>query len=96
MQYNKWRTIANRHGAPTPKAISFMPRLPTLSMRLVAVLLPLGLSACADALTSKDTASSATLQRDYDKTLTKDEQKAAISDMQAATTKRTDPAAGSN
>ncbi|MGH9806970.1 MAG: hypothetical protein ACRD9W_06865, partial [Terriglobia bacterium] len=71
MQYNKWGTIANRHGKPTIRAVSFMLRLPALSLRLMAVLLPLGLVACADALTSKDTATSATLQRDYDNTLTK-------------------------
>ncbi len=97
MQYNKWGTIANRHGKPTTQADSLMLRLPGLSLRLLAVLLPLGLAACADTLTSKETASSATLQRDYDKTLTKDEQKAAISDMQAAAAaKRPDPAADSN
>ena len=76
-----------------------MPRmLPGLSLRLLAVLLTLGLSACADALTSKDTASSTTLQRDYDKTLTKSEQQAVISDLQSATAKpqgeeTSDPAA---
>lgn len=95
MQYNKWGTIANRHEEPTTKAVSLMPRLPGLLMRLLAVLLPLGLGACAGSLTSKETASSATLQRDYDKTLTKDEQKAVISDMQAATAKKPDPAPGS-
>ena len=66
-----------------------MPRLlPGLSLRLLAVLLPLGLSACADTLTSKETTSSTTLQRDYDKTLTKAEQKAVITDLQSATTKQ--------
>ena len=65
-----------------------MPRLlPGISLRLLAVLLPLGLGACADTLTSKDTASSTTLQRDYDKTLTKSEQQAVISDLQNATAK---------
>ena len=53
-------------------------------LRLLTVLLPLGLAACADTLTSKETASSTTLQRDYDKTLTKAEQKAAISELQNA------------
>ena len=67
-------------------------KLPRLSLRLLAVLLPLTLGACADTLTSKESASSATLQRDYDKTLTKAEQKAVIDDMQSAT-KKTDPAA---
>ena len=67
-------------------------KLPRLSLRLLAVLLPLTLGACADTLTSKESASSATLRRDYDKTLTKAEQKAVIDDMQSAT-KKTDPAA---
>ncbi len=64
--------------------------LPELSLRLLAVLLPLGLAACADTLTSKETASSATLRRDYDKTLTKSEQKAVIDDMRSATAKPQD------
>ena len=65
-----------------------MPRLlPGISLRLLAVLLPLGLGACADTLTSKDTAASTTPQRDYDKTLTKSEQQAVISDLQNATAK---------
>jgi len=66
-----------------------MPRmLPGLSLRLLAVLLTLGLGACADTLTSEETTSSTTLQRDYDKTLTKAEQKAVISDLQNATTRQ--------
>ena len=71
-----------------------MPHLPPRrSLRLLAVLLPLTLGACADTLTSKESASSATLRRDYDKTLTKAEQKAAIDDMQSVAAKKTDPAA---
>ena len=71
-----------------------MPRwVPGSLLRLLTVLLPLGLAACADTLTSKETASSSTLQRDYDKTLTKAEQKAAIDDMQSVAAKKTDPAA---
>jgi hypothetical protein len=62
--------------------------LPRLILRLLALLLPLGLGACADALTSGDVASSSELQRGYDKTLTKAEQKAAISDLQNAKTKQ--------
>ena len=66
-----------------------MPRmLPGLALRLLAVLLPLGLGACADTLTSKETTSSTTLQRDYDKTLTKSEKKAVIDDLQSATVKQ--------
>ncbi|MBC8013488.1 MAG: hypothetical protein H7X74_05335 [Methyloceanibacter sp.] len=71
-----------------------MPRmLPKFSFRLLPVLLTLGLSACADTLTSEETTSSTTLQRDYDKTLTKAEQKAVISDLQSATTKKQGAAA---
>ena len=72
-----------------------MPHLPPRrSLRLLAVLLPLTLGACADTLTSKETASSATLQRDYNKTLTKAEQKAAIDEMSAAAKKNDPEAAG--
>jgi len=71
-----------------------MPRmLPTFAFSLLPVLLTLGLSACADTLTSEETKSSTTLQRGYDKTLTKDEQKAVISDLQSATTKEQGAAA---
>jgi hypothetical protein len=66
-----------------------MPRmLPGLALRLLVVLLPLGLGACADTLTSKETTSSTTLQRDYDKTLTKSEKQAVIDDLQNATAKQ--------
>jgi hypothetical protein len=58
-----------------------------LCLRLLAVLIPLGLGACADTLTSEETTSSATLQRQYDKTLTKSERSAVISDLQNATAK---------
>jgi hypothetical protein len=87
MQYSKWETIANRHGERARTAI--MPHAPSgLCLRLLAILIPLGLSACADTLTSQETTSSATLQRQYDKTLTKSEQKAVISDLQSATDKK--------
>jgi hypothetical protein len=59
-----------------------------LALRLLAVLFPLGLGACADTLTSEDAKSSTALQREYDKTLTKSEQKAVISELQSATAKR--------
>lgn len=66
-----------------------MPRaLSGLCLRLLAVLIPLGLGGCADTLTSEETASSATLQREYDKTLSKSEQKAVITDLQSATAKK--------
>lgn len=58
-----------------------------VSLRIFAVIVPLGLAACADTLRSDETTSSATLQRDYEKTLTKSEQQAVINDMQSATAK---------
>jgi hypothetical protein len=70
-----------------------MPHLLRIPLRLLAVMLPLTLGACAETLTAKDSASSATLRRDYDKTLTKAEQKAVIDDM-SATAKKNDPEAG--
>ena len=65
-----------------------MPHLLRTSLRLLAVMLPLTLGACADTLTARDSASSATLRRDYDKTLTKAEQKAVIDDMTMAISKQ--------
>ena len=66
-----------------------MPRAPSgLCLRLLALLLPLGLGACADTMSSGETTSSATLQRQYDKTLTQTERKAVISDLQSATAKQ--------
>jgi hypothetical protein len=62
--------------------------------RLAAILLPLALAACADTLTSDEAASSATLQREYDKTLTKSERDAAISDLQSASAKKQDQGTG--
>jgi hypothetical protein len=70
-----------------------MPHLLRTLLRLLAVMLPLTLGACAETLTAKDSASSATLRRDYDKTLTKAEQKSVIDDMSAAA-KKNDPEAG--
>lgn len=59
------------------------------ALRLSAVLLVFGLSACADTMAVEDSPpSSAKLQRQYDKTLTKAEQQAVISDMQSATAKK--------
>jgi hypothetical protein len=56
--------------------------LPRFALRLLAALVPLALAACADVLTSgQPVATNAQLQRDYDKTMTKTEQAAAISDL---------------
>ena len=66
-----------------------MPRtLPGPVLRLLFVLLPLWLSACADTMTSGEVTSSSQLLKDYDKTLTKTEQQAAISDLQGAKAKQ--------
>jgi hypothetical protein len=59
-----------------------------LLLCLLAALAPLALSACADTLTSEETKSSSTLRRDYDKTLTKAEKAAAISELQNAKAKQ--------
>jgi uncharacterized membrane protein YgcG len=66
---------------PRPHARSFL--------ALLGVPLLLGLCACADTMTSEDSPpTSRQLQRDYDKTLTKAEQEAVISDLQSATNKK--------
>jgi hypothetical protein len=88
MQYSKWGTVANRHG-DTTQTLLIMPHNRTGTvLRLLAVLMPLGLSACADTLTTEETKSSSTLQRDYEDTLTKAEKDQAISDLQAAKAKQ--------
>ena len=56
--------------------------LPIIAARLAVVLIPLGLGACADSLTSGQSSRFSDLIRGYDKTLTKSEQKAAIDEMQ--------------
>ena len=59
------------------------------ALRLTVLLLVCGLAACSDTLTSESSPpTSQQLQRDYDKTLTKTEQQAVISDMQSATAKK--------
>ena len=62
--------------------------LPRPGLRLLAVLLTLGLGACADTLTSNEVSSSSALLKDYDKTLTKSEQQAVISDLKNAKAKQ--------
>ena len=62
------------------------------ALRFSAVLLLLGLSACAAVEDSPLTSSQ--LQRQYDKTLTKTEQQAVISDLQGATAKKEGEKAG--
>lgn len=77
--------ISNRHGEAAWGAAESMLRITSGSaLRLVALVVPLGLGACADTITADQAASSATLQRSYDKTLSRSEQKAVISDLQKA------------
>jgi hypothetical protein len=57
--------------------------LPSHALRLLALLIPLGLGACADTISSREVTPSSQLLKEYDKTLTKSEQKAAISDLEA-------------
>ena len=65
-----------------------MPRaLPSYALRLMTLLVPLGLAACADTISSSEVTPSSELLKEYDKTLTKSEQKAAISDLEAAQAK---------
>ena len=61
--------------------------LPSYALRLLAMLVPLGLAACADTISSSEVTPSSQLLKEYDKTLTKSEQKAAISDLEAAQAK---------
>jgi hypothetical protein len=61
--------------------------LPTMALRLLALLVPLGLVACADTINSSEVTPSSTLLKQYDKTLTKSEQKQAISELEAAQAK---------
>jgi uncharacterized membrane protein YgcG len=61
--------------------------LPSFALRFLALLVPLGLGACAETISSNEVTPSSQLLKDYDKTLTKSEQKAAISDLEAAQAK---------
>lgn len=70
--------------------------LPSFALRLLALVIPLGLGACADTLSSNEVSSSSELLKGYDKTLTKSEQQAVISDLEDAQAKargETPPAA---
>ena len=59
------------------------------SLRLLALALPLGLCACANALTYQASPPpSRQLAHDYDNTLTKSQQQAAISGLQSAAAKK--------
>jgi hypothetical protein len=83
MQYNKEQAIANRYRETNKNRLltQMLRVLPRFAIRLLAALVPLALGACADTLTSEPIASNAQLQRGYDKTMTKTEQAAAISDL---------------
>ena len=83
MQYNNGRAIANRQGETQEQTPNVMLRmLSRFALSILTALVPLVLGACADTLTNgKPNASNAELQREYDKTMTKTEQAAAISDL---------------
>ena len=85
MQYTGRLQIAKGNQQKPP--LNRMRHVYPPALRLSAVLLLLGLSACAGAVEDSPL-SSTELQRQYDKTLTKTEQKAVISDLQGATVKK--------
>ena len=81
MQYTgRWQIAKGNHQKPS---LNRMRHVYRPALRLSGALLLLGLSACASVEDSPLTSSQ--LQRQYDKTLTKTEQKAVISDLQGAT-----------
>jgi len=84
MQYTGRLQIAKGNQQKPP--LNRMRHVYPPALRLSAVLLLLGLSACAGVEDSP--LSSSQLQRQYDKTLTKTEQQAVISDLQGATAKK--------
>jgi hypothetical protein len=84
MQYTGRLQIAK--GNQQKPSLNRMRHVYPPALRLSAVLLLLGLSGCAGVEDSP--LSSSQLQRQYDKTLTKTEQKAVISDLQSATAKK--------
>jgi hypothetical protein len=84
MQYNKGRAmpIATAKSARTESDL-MLRMLLRLALRILAVLTPLALAACADTVNSgQPLASNSELQRQYDKTMTKTEQADAISDLE--------------
>jgi hypothetical protein len=84
MQYNKGRAMPIATGKPARTEFDLMLRmLPRFAFRILAVLTPLSLAACADTVNSgQPLASNSELQRQYDKTMTKSEQAQAISDLE--------------
>jgi hypothetical protein len=61
--------------------------LPGFALRALALLIPLGVGACADTIATNEVTPSKELLKDYDKTLTRTEQKAVISDLEEAQAK---------
>src|SRR5262245_57582086 len=84
MQYTGRLQIAKGNQEKPP--VNPMRHVYPPALRLSSVLLLLGLSACAAVEDSP--LSSSQLQRQYDKTLTKTEQQAVISDLQSTTSKK--------
>jgi hypothetical protein len=85
MQYTGRLQIAKGNQQKPP--LNRMRHVYPPALRLSALLLVLGLSACAGGVEDSPLSSSQ-LQRQYDKTLTKTEQQAVISDLQGATAKK--------
>jgi hypothetical protein len=89
MQYRgQWQIAKGNQQQP----LNFMPHFSSHALRLCPLLLVLALTACADTVSSPPPSSQ--LQRQYDKTLTKAEQQAVISDLQGATAKKEGEAGG--
>jgi hypothetical protein len=84
MQYSKGPAMPIAGGKGPPITIRPMLRLlPRLTLLILAALLPLGLSGCADSFVGKGPmARFADLTKAYDKTLTKEQQAAAIAELQ--------------
>ena len=83
------KAIANRRGESTKTLKNMIRPHRHARLGLIGLLLPLGLSACSDTVAISDSpASSTKLQRHYEKTLSKAEQDAVISDLQTAAAKK--------
>jgi hypothetical protein len=85
MQYTGRLQIAKGNQQKPP--LNRMRHVYPPALRLSAVLILVSLSACAGGVEDSPL-SSTELQRQYDKTLTKSEQQAVISDLQGATVKK--------
>jgi len=71
-------------GEQRDRCLKMLRRPFALTLRLLSLLVPLGLGACADTVTADQATSSATLRRSYSQTLSPSEKKAVITDLQKA------------